>query len=454
MQNVLEEIDRTVEQAAARLFEFLRIPSISTDSAYRSECGRAAGWLADELRGIGFEASIRPTAGHPMVVGNGPSDRGAQLFYGHYDVQPVDPLDEWDHPPFEPFMEFRPGGKVIRGRGACDDKGQLMTFVEACRAWKNVTGTVPRNLKFLFEGEEESGSPSLVPFLKENQDELAADIALICDTGLIDRNTPAIVLMLRGILSEELTVTGPELDLHSGMYGGLAINPIRVISRILASLHDSRGRITVPGFYDGIIDPPAETLDQWKVLDSLPDKLLGPVGLSSPAGEADRTPVEMIWSRPACDVNGISGGYSGKGFKTVIPSQASAKISFRLVGGQDPAEIRKRFRAQVRSMLPPDCSVSFDGHGASAASRFSGQHPMFEAVRKSLSAEWPSGALYAGCGGSIPIAGHFRDILGIESVLAGFGLEDDRIHSPNEKYDMRSFHLGIRTWARVLGASE
>ncbi len=453
LQNVLEEIDRSIETATARLFDFLRIQSISTDSAFRGDCDRAADWLVSELRGIGFEAYKRTTSGQPIVTAKGSADGNARLFYGHYDVQPVDPLEKWEHPPFEPFIEARPEGEVIRGRGASDDKGQLMTFVEACRAWKNVTGSVPRNLKFLFEGEEESGSPSLIPFLENNADELRADIALICDTGLIDRDTPAVVLMLRGILSEEITVTGPDRDLHSGMFGGVAMNPIRALTKILAGLHDSRDRITVPGFYDGIADPPADVLTQWKSLGNRQEQLLGPVGLSSPAGEAGRTPLEMVWSRPSCDVNGISGGYSGRGFKTVIPSQASAKISFRLVEGQDPAEIRKQFRSYVRSMLPSDCSVSFEGHGAAAASRFSARHRLFETVRRSLSEEWPSAAVYAGCGGSIPVAEHFKKILGIESVLAGFGLDDDQIHSPNEKYDLRSFRLGIRSWARVLEAS-
>ncbi len=450
LQHVLNEIDNTRGEAIQRLTEFLRIESISTDPAFGSECERAADWLVRELRSIGFAASKYPTAGHPMVMASGPSNGRRCLFYGHYDVQPVDPVELWDHAPFQPEIETRAGGDVIRARGACDDKGQLMTFVEACRAWKSVTGEVPTNIMFLFEGEEESGSPSLVPFLKERATELTAEIALICDTGLFDNDTPAVVTMLRGLLGEDVTVTGPNQDLHSGMFGGMAMNPARVLARILASLHDKENRITVPGFYDDVIEPPREVLNQWQRLKFDSNAFLGSVGLSKPAGETGRTPLEMIWSRPTCEVNGLSGGYSGAGFKTVLPSKAQAKVSFRLVAGQDPQKIQESFRACVRSMLPEDCSVSFANHGAAAACGFSTGHPLFAAVRSALSQEWPNEAVFAGCGGSIPIAGHFRDILGIDSILAGFGKEDDRIHSPNEKYDLRSFHLGTRTWARVI----
>lgn len=456
LQTVLEKIDRDVDAATSRLLTFLSIASISTDPAYQKECDNAADWLVGQLREIGFEASKRPTSGHPMVLARSPGADGnkSKLFYGHYDVQPVDPISEWDHPPFEPFIDYTPnsGGAVIRGRGASDDKGQLMTFIEACRVWKSVTGSVPSNLKFLFEGEEESGSPSLVPFLETNADELVSEIALICDTGLFDHDTPSIVLMLRGLLGEEVIITGPNQDLHSGLYGGIAMNPLRVLNKILAGLHDKQNRVTLPGFYDGIVDPSAKMLAQWKQLVSDPAQILAPIGLSEPAGELDRSPLELNWSRPCCDVNGVQGGYCGDGFKTVIPAKASAKVSFRLVNGQNPAEIRKQFRQYVRSLIPADCSVSFKEHGASAASCFSVNHEMFKTVRDSLSAEWPTEAVFIGGGGSIPIAGHFKSILGIESVLAGFGLDNDRIHSPNEKYDLRSFHLGMRTWARVLNS--
>ncbi len=452
LDQVLDHIDATLPEAMDRLLDLLRIPSISTDPAYKAECDHAADWLVDDLAGIGFDASKRPSPGHPMVVAHAPGDGPHLLFYGHYDVQPVDPLDLWDRDPFDPQVEETPRGRVIRGRGAADDKGQLMTFVEACRAWKAVHGTLPARISLFFEGEEESGSPSLVPFMRENAEELRADVALICDTGLFGETTPAIVTMLRGLLGEEITITGPSKDLHSGMYGGIAMNPIRVLARIIAALHDNHGRVTVPGFYDGVPDLPADVAAQWQALDFDASGFLGEVGLAQPAGEQDRSPLEMIWSRPTCEVNGITGGYTGSGFKTVLPSKASVKISFRLVGQQDPLKIRESFRKMVQDMLPPDCSVEFKDHSASRASQMEITHPAFEAARAALSDEWPNSAAYVGCGGSIPIAGHFKTLLGMDAMLIGFGKDDDQIHSPNEKYDLESFHKGIRSWARVLDA--
>lgn len=443
-------MDSSFDDATERLLSFIRIPSISTDPAYRKDCANAANWLADQLQEIGFDSSVRPTDGHPMVMASGPINDRRVLFYGHYDVQPVDPLENWNHPPFEPFIETQGGKEIIRGRGASDDKGQLMTFVEACRAWKKVTGELPKNIIFLFEGEEESGSPSLVPFLEQNRKELASEIALICDTNLFDNNTPAVVLMLRGIVNEEITITGPSMDLHSGMYGGIAMNPIRVLSKILASLHDDQGKVTIPEFYDHIVSPPPDVVSSWQQLNGYTDNLLALIGLKHLAGESERTALEMVWSRPTCEFNGVNGGYCGEGLKTVIPSQASAKISFRLVDGQNPEHIRNQFRKHMLSLLPDDFTIEFKSHGDGKASCYSTGHPLYEIVHNSLSEEWPNSAVYTGCGGSIPIAGHFKEILNIDSVLAGFGLDEDRIHSPNEKYDLRSFKLGMRSWARVL----
>ena len=449
---VLSRIDQDLPHATARLLELLRIPSISTDPAFADHCQTAADWLVADLQSVGVAAEKRDTPGHPMVVGHVDGDGPHLLFYGHYDVQPVDPLELWDRDPFDPQVEDTDAGQVIRGRGASDDKGQLMTFVEACRAWKAEHGTLPCRITFFFEGEEESGSPSLVPFMQDNADELKSDLALICDTGLFESRVPAIVTMLRGLLGEELTITAPDKDLHSGMYGGVAMNPIRVLTRILASLHDDQGRVTVPGFYDGVTELPDDIRSQWQGLAFDHARFLGDVDLSVPAGEQDRTPLEMIWSRPTCDVNGIWGGYTGDGFKTVLPSKASAKISFRLVGDQDPHKIRESFRQMVRDALPADCTVEFSNHGAGPASETETTNPAFEAARTALSTEWAIPAAYVGCGGSIPIAGHFQDILGTTPMLIGFGKDDDQIHSPNEKYDMESFHKGIRSWARILDA--
>ncbi|MDF3349227.1 M20/M25/M40 family metallo-hydrolase [Sulfitobacter sp. KE34] len=452
LDDVLARIDNDLHAATDRLLDLLRIPSISTDPAYKADCDRAADWLVADLTSMGVEAEKRATPGHPMVVGHVGEGKPHLLFYGHYDVQPVDPLNLWDRDPFDPAVEETEKGLVIRGRGAADDKGQLMTIIEALRAWKEVKGDWPCRITFFLEGEEESGSPSLVPFMEENAEELKADVAMICDTGLFESKTPAIVTMLRGLLGEELTVTAPSKDLHSGMYGGISMNPIRALSKVIAALHDDEGRITIPGFYDGVPDLPEDLEAQWQGLAFDHSAFLGDVGLSKPAGEQDRTPLEMIWSRPTCEVNGIWGGYTGDGFKTVLPSEAHAKISFRLVGTQDPLAIRENFRKMVAEMLPEDCTVEFSGHGASQASGVDIGHAMFEPARQALSDEWQVPAAYIGCGGSIPIAGHFQKILGTEPMLIGFGKDDDQIHSPNEKYDMESFHKGIRSWARIIDA--
>ena len=452
LDDVLARIDADLPAATDRLLDLLRIQSISTDPAYKAECDRAADWLVDDLQSLGIATEKRVTPGHPMVVGHLDGDGPHLLFYGHYDVQPVDPLELWNRDPFDPEIQDTDKGQVIRGRGASDDKGQLMTFIEACRAWKAINGALPCKLTFFLEGEEESGSPSLVPFMRENADELKSDLALICDTGLFAGRVPAITTMLRGLLGEELTITGSDRDLHSGMYGGVGINPIRVLSKIIAALHDDTGRITVPGFYDGVPEISDELRAQWDGLGFDTAEFLGDVGLSLPAGENGRTALEMIWSRPTCEVNGIVGGYTGNGFKTVLPSKASAKISFRLVGTQDPLAIRKSFRKMVQDLLPPDCVVEFTDHGASPASSTDTSSAAFTAALGALSDEWPDKAAYIGCGGSIPIAGFFQDILGTTPMLIGFGKDDDQIHSPNEKYDIESFHKGIRSWARVLEA--
>jgi len=450
ISKVLNQIDNDLPDSLKRLFELLRIQSISTDPAYKDECQKAADWLVSDLNSIGFNASKRETPGHPMVIGHSEGAGPHIMFYGHYDVQPADPLELWSNPPFEPIIEETKKGKVIRARGASDDKGQLMTFVEACRAWQKVNGQLPVKVSIFFEGEEESGSPSLVPFMKKNAGELTADIALICDTGLYGEETPAIITMLRGIVKIELQITGPSRDLHSGMYGGISINPIRVLNKILAGLHDDQGKITLPKFYEGVSELPEEIATQWENLSFDHSHFLKEVGLSEPAGELDRSPLEMIWSRPTCDVNGIAGGYEGDGFKTVLPSKASAKISFRLVGDQNPIKIIESLKAYVQENLPKDCSIHYIEETPSKATHMSTDNASFEKARQALSLEWPKDATFVGCGGSIPIAGHFKDILDTDAMLIGFGKDDDQIHSPNEKYDLSSFHRGIRSWARIL----
>lgn len=449
---VLSQIDDNLDASVDRLFDFLRIQSISTDPAYKENCQQGADWLTNELVQIGFDAKREDTPGHPMVIAKGGEGDSHFLFYGHYDVQPVDPLSLWNSDPFDPQKQTTDSGVVIRARGAADDKGQLMTFVEACRAFKQVNGALPAKLTLFFEGEEESGSPSLVPYMQANRDRLKADIAMVCDTGMWDANTPSISTMLRGMVGGEVTITGPDRDLHSGMYGGPARNPIRVLTKILADLHDDEGRITLPGFYDGVDPLPADIKAQWDALNHDDDAFLNDVGLSVPAGENGVSVLEQIWSRPSCDINGINGGYTGEGFKTVLPSEAKAKVSFRLVGRQDPTAIEEAFKEFVNSRLPEDCTATFILKNGAGATVMPVDAPEFSKAHKALSDEWPNPAVYAGCGGSIPVVGHIKEILDMDSLLIGFGLEDDAIHSPNEKYNLNSFHKGIRSWARVLDA--
>jgi acetylornithine deacetylase/succinyl-diaminopimelate desuccinylase-like protein len=455
IEDVLRRIDDDLGGSLDRLYALLRIESISTDPAYRPACNAAAEWLTRELGGLGFDATVRATAGIPIVVGQ---DRGIDrepsvLFYGHYDVQPVDPVDLWRTPPFEPRLEQDADGhQRIVARGAADDKGQLMTFIEACRAWKSVAGRLPVAVKILLEGEEESGSVNLAPFLETNAAELKSDIALVCDTNMWNAETPAVTIMLRGLVGEEVIVTAADRDLHSGMFGGAARNPVHVLAGVLAGLHAPDGRVTLPGFYDGVGELPAEVKAQWARLGFDPLEFLGDVGLSIPAGEADRPVLEQIWARPTCEVNGIIGGYTGAGFKTVIASRASAKVSFRLVGDQIPEKISAAFHDFVRARIPADCKVDFTSYGGNRAIRLPVEGPYLARTRQALADEWGRAAAVIGSGGSIPVVGDFKRILGMNSLMVGFGLDDDRIHSPNEKYDLNSFHKGIRSWARILGA--
>jgi acetylornithine deacetylase/succinyl-diaminopimelate desuccinylase-like protein len=457
-QKVLDRIDADFDNSLERLFALLRIKSISADPAFAGECKAAAEHLAKDIATIGFEAEVRPTAGHPAIVArsNGKANgkggaRPHMLFYGHYDVQPVDPLNLWHHQPFEPVVtNHADGRKIIVARGAEDDKGQLMTFVEACRAWKSVTGSLPLDVTILLEGEEEVGSKNFVPFLEANKDELQADYAVICDTGMWDPNTPMITTSLRGLVYDEVKIKAANRDLHSGVFGGAARNPIRVLTYILGGLFDENGHITIPGFYDGVKDLPPDILAQWKKLDLTPEKALKPVGLSIPAGEKDRLLIEQLASRPTCDINGIVGGYIGEGSKTVIPAEASAKISFRLVEGQDPAKIRKAFRDYVTARIPGDCKVEFGDHSMGPAIALPWDMKPLAAAKKALAEEWGKETVLFGSGASIPVVADFKKTLGLDSLLVGFGLDDDNIHSPNEKYDLKSFHKGMRSWVRIL----
>ena len=454
IDDTLAAIDADAGPALDRLFDFLRIPSVSASPAHFADCDRAADWLVAELGAIGFEAAKHPTEGRPMVVGRikaARRDSPHVLFYGHYDVQPPDPLDLWRSPPFEPKLEQGARGERIVARGASDDKGQLMTFLEACRAFQKFGGP-PCAITVLFEGEEETGSPSLPAFLAANAKGLKADVALVCDTGMWNPTTPAITTTLRGMVADEVTLTGANRDLHSGIYGSLAVNPIHVLTRILGALHDANGAVALPGFYDGVEELPEEIREQWAGLEFDSAAFLGDVGLTTPAGERGRKPLEQVWSRPTCEVNGISGGYAGEGIKTVLPAKASAKVSFRLVGKQSPERIVQSFRAFVTSRLPPDVKAAFVGQPGSPAITLPIRNEALRRARRALEAEWGKPAALVGCGGSIPIVGAFKRDLNMDSLLVGFALDDDAMHSPNEKYERSSFHKGARSWARILAA--
>ena len=455
---VLARIDQDLDQSLDRLFALLRIQSVSTDPAYKDQCVAAAKSVAADLASIGFESEVRATPGHPIVVGksgNGAGNGKAPhvLFYGHYDVQPVDPLELWTTPPFEPRIDTLPDGrKIIVARGACDDKGQAMTFIEACRAYKAVTGKLPLPITVMMEGEEECGSKNLFPFVRDNADELKADLALICDTSMWDTKTPAITTSLRGLVYEEVRLTCADRDLHSGLFGGAAQNPLRVLSKILAAMHDDQGRVTIPGFYDDVPELPPDIKADLAGLGLTAEQFLGQVGLKAPAGEKDRMLIEQIATRPTAEINGIIGGYTGEGAKTVIPGKATAKVSFRLVGKQDPKKIREAFRQFVRERLPVDCTVEFANFSDSPAIQLPFDNPSLDKARNALADEWGKKAVTIGAGGSIPIVGDFKTLLGMDSLMVGFALDDDRVHSPNEKFDLTSFHKGIRSWARILDA--
>lgn len=454
LDKVLDHIDANLDASLERLFAFLRIASISTDPAHAQDCRRAAEHVKAELDGLGFAADVHATPGHPIVLGHQQGEgKPSVLFYGHYDVQPVDPLDLWTNPPFEPRIEtLADGSKVIRARGAADDKGQILTFLEAVRAWKAVTGDLPVNVSVLIEGEEEVGSVNLPAFVDANLDRLRADAVLVCDTNQWDADTPAITTGLRGLVHDEIIIRTADRDLHSGLFGGAAQNAIQVLAGVIAALRDGEGRITIPGFYDGVPEIPEEVREQWRGLGLDARTFLGPVGLSEPAGEKDRYVIEQIQSRPAFDINGIIGGYTGEGSKTVIPAEARAKITFRLVGEQNPVKVRDAFRAYVRSLIPADASVTFGaGDGAGAVS-VPLDSPLLAKAAGALRDEWNKSPVTIGGGGSIPIIATFQNRLGATPLLVGFGLEDDRIHSPNEKYSLTNFHKGARSWARILQA--
>jgi acetylornithine deacetylase/succinyl-diaminopimelate desuccinylase-like protein len=459
---VLSAIDADLENSLDRLCEVLRFASVATDPAHDADCQKAADWMTDYFRGLGFSARQYPTSGQPAVIAEyvPPGfDKASKhqiphvLFYGHYDVQPADPVELWHSPPFEPRRgKNRHGDPCIFARGTADDKGQLMTFTEASRHWLAVHGELPFRLTVLIEGDEEGDASHIDRFVAANKELLKADIVVICDTGMWEDDRPSIVTSLRGCVSDEVEITGPKLDLHSGYFGGAAMNPLRVLSSILGGMFDAKGKITIPGFYDGIKKPSATTKAAMAKIPFKTSAFLKPVGLKSAAGEKDFSTLEQMWLRPTAEINGIWGGYMGPGGKTVIPSKAHAKMTFRLVAGQNPTKVQKAFRNFVRKGLPAGFKVKFaEKTEAAAAVSVADNSPWIAAAQRALKAEWGKSAIMSGEGGSIPVVESFKKHLGLDSILIGWVREGDALHSPNEKYDIEAYHRGMRSFARLIG---
>ena len=455
LDTVLAHAAARRDESRARWFDLLRIPSVSAQPQHAGDCRRAAEWVCAQLRAIGFTANVRETKGHPVVVGHHPGPTGGGrhlLFYGHYDVQPPEPLELWTSPPFEPVLTDGPNGKRVVARGAVDDKGQTMTWLEALRFWHETAGGPPCRVSVLVEGEEEIGSRNLPDFLEANAEELRADLAVVSDTNMWDVNTPAISTRLRGMLYTQIDIHAANKDLHSGLFGGSALNPINLLTRILGDLRDESGEILIPGFYDEVPELPDALRKQWDALGFDEKAFLGGVGLSVPAGELGRGALERLWARPTADVNGIWGGYMGEGSKTVIPSEAHAKVSFRLVPGQSPAKVLAGLRDFIVARLPDDAQVSIQVFSMSEGIEVPADSPFVAAAAGALEATFGRPAVLMGCGGSIPVVSSMKQLLGLDSLLVGFGLDDDQVHSPNEKFDLSCFERGIDSHIRLLDA--
>jgi acetylornithine deacetylase/succinyl-diaminopimelate desuccinylase-like protein len=453
-ERVLGRIEDGCEAYQAAWLDWLRIPSISAKPDHAADCRTAAEYARDALAAIGFTAGLRETPGHPIVVGHHPGpgpDAPHLLFYGHYDVQPPEPLDLWTSPPFAPTLVEGPRGPRVVARGAVDDKGQVAMWLGALRAWVEETGNLPVRVTALIEGEEEVGSANLDAFLEANREELRADIAVVSDTNMWNFETPAVTTRLRGLVYVEVRLRAASRDLHSGMFGGSALNPINALTRVLGALHEADGRVAVPGFYDGIADISPAQAKEWAALGFDEGAFLGDIGLKVAAGEAGRGGLERLWARPTCDINGIWGGYTGPGAKTVIAAEAAAKVSFRLVPGQDPERVLENFKRFVAARVPTDARLEFECFGASPGIEVPADSHFIQAARTALTEEYGRPAVLIGSGGSIPVVGSLRRLVGLDTVLMGFGLDDDRIHSPNEKFEVACFRHGLRTHARLLG---
>ncbi|MFK7818467.1 MAG: dipeptidase [Planctomycetaceae bacterium] len=432
-----DNADRYVDE----LSEYLRIQSVSADSQFQPHMVAAAEFTRDKMADAGLETKIIETDGHPVVYGERieSPDLPTALVYGHYDVQPPDPHDEWETPAFEPTVR---DGK-ISARGATDDKGQLYTHVKSVEAWTKREGKLPCNVKFVIEGEEEVGSPNLNPFLEANKDMLTADVAVISDTSQYAPGIPALTHGLRGLVAIEVELTGPSQDLHSGMFGGSIANPVNALAKLVASLVDDEGRIQIPGFYDNVVE---QTDEERKGLADLPfdeAAYLKQLGVDAAFGEAGYSTLERRWARPTCDVNGIFGGYSGEGPKTIVPSKATAKITCRLVPNQTPDKIVEAIESYLRDQVRPGLKFSFKSSHNCEGLLFDPNGKWMGAAVNAIEASFGRKPVFTRGGGSIPVVGSFKEILDLETLLLGWGLNTDNLHSPNEHFTLADYQRGI-----------
>jgi succinyl-diaminopimelate desuccinylase len=429
------------------LISLLRIPSISAQEAHRADVRRAAEWVLRQFEGLNFQAGLIETDGAPLVYAESPPvpGRPTALVYGHYDVQPPDPLDEWQSPPFEPT---RRGGNIY-ARGATDDKGQMLTHIKSAQAWMEAEGYLPIQVKYLIEGEEEVGSRAVTDYLAEHGERLACDVVVISDTSQFGPGKPAITYGLRGIAYFELILRGPRQDLHSGTFGGAVVNPANALASLLSQLIDAQGRVRIPGFYDHVEPLSEREVEQ---LDNLPfdeAAFRRQIGVSAVGGEAGFSTLQRRWTRPTYDVHGLTSGYQLEGAKTVLPAKASAKFSFRLVPRQCPAEIAANLRSFLESRCPPGIDMQLIDHHGAPAFLMPLESPYLQAAARAIESGFGCPPLFIREGGSIPIVTDFQRSLGVDALLLGWGLDDDNTHGPNEKFSLTDFHRGIAASARL-----
>ena len=452
LTTVSNYLDQHADRFLEELKEFLRIPTVSADPECKPHLIRGAEFVYKQLADLGMKAEIVPTAGHPIVYAEWLGAPGAPtvMVYGHYDVQPPDPLDLWTTPPFEPTVR---DGKLY-ARGATDDKGQVFTHIKSAEAWLKTVGKLPVNLKYVIEGEEEVGSRNLEDFLAARKESLSCDVAVVSDTSQYAPNQPAITYGLRGILAVEVTVTGPKKDLHSGVFGGAVMNPATGLARMIASLHDEHGRVRIPGFYDAV--QPLSDAERQQFLDLNFDEAAfkAELGISEVFGEAGFTTLERRWARPTCEVNGLVSGYTGVGPKTIVPSKATVKITCRLVPTQDPHQLTESLHQYLKAQCPPSLSFEFTSYHGCPAFVFDPTSPYIEAAAEAIREAWGVQQVrLIREGGSIPVVQTFKDVLGVDTLLLGWGQNTDNLHSPNEHFSIADFHRGTKAsaslWAKL-----